>query len=188
MNRNSPNELPVKLYRTRERLTLAAPLPGLEPQDISVEVSNEGESTELTIEAPLRGAFKGDKEVLSDEWSPGPYYRHIVLPIPVDASLANFTYENGIAVLTLPVAERTVPATLSLERIGGTVGQSIGNAGHPVRPNSSADHNARKAEVEKSRPAFVPSESRQRTHEVSESLARHPEGPGSEVSHFDFRT
>lgn len=176
MNHNSPNELPVKLYRSRERLTIAAPLPGLEPQDISVKVSNEGESTELIMEAPLRGAFKGDKEVLYDEWSPGPYYKHLVLPAAVDASMANLTYENGIAVLTLPVAERTVPAVLGLKRIGGTVGQTIGNAGHPVRPNSSADHNARKSEVTKRQPNFLASRSRQLTHEVSESLARHPDG------------
>ena len=182
MNRNSSNELPVKLYRSRERLTVAAPLPGLEPQDIFVKISNEGESTELTIEAPLRGAFKGDKEVFYDEWSPGPHYRHLVLPAAVDASLANFTYENGIAVLTLPVAERTVPAVLSLERIGGTVGQTIGNAGHPVRANSSADHNARKSEVGKPRPNFLASGSQQLTHEISESLARGRDAPPQHFS------
>jgi HSP20 family protein len=66
VNEYNSRELPVKLYRSEERLTIAAPLPGLEPQDISVDITSEGQ---LVIEGKARGVFKGDKEVLRDEWN-----------------------------------------------------------------------------------------------------------------------
>jgi HSP20 family molecular chaperone IbpA len=55
---------PVKLYRSDHRVTIAAPFPGLEPQDIQVHITREGE---VVLERRLRGAFKGDKEVILDE-------------------------------------------------------------------------------------------------------------------------
>jgi HSP20 family protein len=35
--------LPVKVYRTHDHLTVAAPMPGLEPEDILVEVTENGQ-------------------------------------------------------------------------------------------------------------------------------------------------
>ena len=137
-------ELPVKLYRSKERLTVATPLPGLEPQDISVAVSADGE---LVIEGKGRGVFKGANEVLRDEWNAGPYLRRLMLPDPVDATMGNLTYENGIVVLSVPLADRTTPASLTLERIGSTIGQRIGNAGHPVHPVSMAEHQEAKTRM-----------------------------------------
>jgi HSP20 family protein len=139
VNDYNSRELPVKLYRSEERLTIAAPLPGLEPQDISVDVTAEGQ---LVIEGKARGVFKGDKEVLRDEWNAGPYLRRLNLPDPVDATMGNLTYENGIVVLSVPLAGRTTPASLRLERIGSTIGQRIGNAGHPVHAVTMAEHQA----------------------------------------------
>ena len=130
-------EIPVKVYQTLERITLAAPLPGLEPQDISVQVT---EGRGLLIETKPRGIFKGSKEVLRDEWAAGPYMRQLVLPVNVNAEMANLTYENGVMVLSLPISEMQVPATLELQRVGRTLGQRIGNAGHPVRATSFNEH------------------------------------------------
>ncbi len=35
--------IPVKIYRTHDHLTVAAPMPGLEPEDILVEVTENGQ-------------------------------------------------------------------------------------------------------------------------------------------------
>ena len=110
----------VKLYRTPDRLTLAAPVPGLLPQDITVEITDGGQ---LIVRGPLRGitadaqlfhrldtsinpqglreSFEETRESLLDEWTVGPYRRVIDLPNPVDGSLATATYGNGVLVITL---------------------------------------------------------------------------------------
>jgi HSP20 family protein len=112
--------VPVKMYRTAERLTVAAPMPGLGPEDITVEVTAEGY---LVLTGRLRGALKGEKELLVEEWSVGPYRRSLALPAPVDATGATVTYGNGVLVVALPLAEATRPSTITLERTGPARGE-----------------------------------------------------------------
>lgn len=121
----------VKLYRTDDRITAAVPLPGLEPEDIAVEITADGQ---LAIHGALRGLLKGEKAVLLDEWNPGPYHRLLALPVPVDGPAANLTYGNGVLVVALPVAQILRPAQLTLPRIGPDRGERAGNAGRPPHP------------------------------------------------------
>lgn len=58
----------VKVYRSTDRLMVAAPMPGLEPEDILVEVTPTGH---LLLQGDLRGVLKDIKELLLDEWSVG---------------------------------------------------------------------------------------------------------------------
>src|SRR5438067_7790073 len=88
--------IPVKIYRTHDHLTVAAPMPGLEPEDILVEVTEQGQ---LIIHADLRGTLKEAKEVLLHEWSVGGYHRELSLSEPVDGEHANVTYGNGVLVI-----------------------------------------------------------------------------------------
>jgi HSP20 family protein len=119
--------IPVKVYRTAERITVAAPMPGLQPEDIVVEVTADGR---LRLAGELRGVLKGVKDLLVDEWSVGAYERALDLPSPVDGETANVTYGNGVLVVALPVAETTRPARLSLVATGVDHGIFFGHAGH----------------------------------------------------------
>ncbi len=120
--------VPVKMYRTDARLMVAAPMPGLEPEDIVVEVTADGF---LFIHGDLRGRLKEVKELLLDEWSAGAYHRELALVTPVNAECANVTYGNGVLMVTLPISEQTIPARLVLTRMTPTHGKRRGNAGHP---------------------------------------------------------
>lgn len=120
--------IPVKMYRTTERIMIAAPMSGMEPIDIVVEVTLEGR---LILHGDMRGLLKEVKELLVDEWSVGIYHRELDLPEAVDAERANVTYGNGVLLVTLPVSARTVAARVTLERITPTHGEHKGNAGHP---------------------------------------------------------
>ena len=129
--------IPVKVYRTNERLMVAAPMAGLEPENIVVEVTDD---SRLILHGDGRGLLKDVKELLWDEWSIGPYHRTLALPVPVDAAHANVTYGNGVLLVTLPISTCTVPACLTLERITPTHGEHKGNAGHPpARGDTSND-------------------------------------------------
>jgi HSP20 family protein len=118
--------IPIKVYRSSERLVIAAPMPGSEPEDILVKVTENN----VVMQGDIRGLLKDAKELLTDEWSVGSYYREIPLPNPVDGEHANVTYGNGVLVVNLPISEKTVPATLVLERTGAARGERVGNAGH----------------------------------------------------------
>jgi len=120
--------IPVKVYRTDERLMIAAPMAGLEPENIVVEVTAEGR---LILHGNLRGMLKEVKELLLDEWSVGVYHREFELPVAVDAACANVTYGNGVLTVTLPISKQTNPARLTLVRQAPTRGQRRGNAGRP---------------------------------------------------------
>ena len=119
--------IPVKIYRTDERLMIAAPMAGLEPKNIQVEVTNEGR---LILHGEQRALLKEVKELLVDEWSVGVYHRALALPVPVNAACANVTYGNGVLMVVLPISDQTSPARLTLERVTPTHGEHKGNAGH----------------------------------------------------------
>ena len=120
--------IPVKVYRTDERLIIVAPMAGQEPKHISVEVTVDGR---LILHGDLRSRLKEIKELLLDEWSIGVYHRELALPVAVDAACANVTYGNGVLTVVLPISEQTNPARLTLLRRAATHGQRRGNAGRP---------------------------------------------------------
>lgn len=122
-------EIPVKVYRSPDRLMIAAPMPGMEPEDIVVQITEDGL---LILDGELRGLLKDDfKELLLDEWTVGAYHRELPLSNNVDGEAANVTYGNGVLVVTLPLTDRMIPARLTLEKVGPAHGERIGNAGHP---------------------------------------------------------
>jgi len=121
-------EIPVKVYKTDDRLMIAAPMPGIEPENIVIEVTDGGH---LVLYGELRAMLKDVKELLLDEWSVGIYHRDLELPAPVNGESANVTYGNGVVTVALPISEHIVPARLTLERLAPTHGERKGNAGHP---------------------------------------------------------
>ena len=123
--------VPVKVYRSADRVTVAAPLPGLQPEDILVTVTEE---SHLVICGEVRGMLKDIKELLVDEWSVGEYHRELELPGPVDGSQANATYGNGVLVVSLPRSAYSTAALLKLEKIGLDRGERVGLAGHVREP------------------------------------------------------
>ena len=127
--------MPVKIYRSSLRVMVAVPMAGLEPDDISVEVTPAGS---LILRARQRGALKGLKTELVNEWNAGAFEREIVLPVAVDGAMANVTYGNGVLVVALPIASQTNPARLTLTALTATRGLYAGNMGRPMRPYARA--------------------------------------------------
>lgn len=113
--RVAPQYVPVKVYRSDDRLTLAAPMPGMEPEDIAVEITDDAR---LILDGALRGTLKGIKDLLVDEWSVGYYHREVPLPATVDATGGTVTYGNGVVVVSMPLAEQQRGAVLSVTATG----------------------------------------------------------------------
>jgi HSP20 family protein len=131
--------IPLRIYRTSDRIMVAAPMAGLEPENISVTVAGD----RLTIQGDERGPHQHELDLLLAEWAVGPYYREIVLPEPVNGALANATYGNGVLVLSLPTMEPgrpAVPAEIRLEMLDATRGERVGHVGREIRPTTTEKH------------------------------------------------
>src|SRR5437879_12783871 len=84
--------IPVKVYRTHDRLMIAAPMPGLQPEDLGIEVTADNH---LILQGEIRGLLKDVKELVIDEWSVRAYHREIELPVPVDEQRPTVQQDAG---------------------------------------------------------------------------------------------
>src|SRR5262245_42714445 len=154
INGGARQSMPVKLYKTADRLVIAAPMAGLRPADLDIEVTESGHlilqsrphgvlraelfDVEVTVdrdgdqEVWTREQWQEIKEVVLDEWSTRGYYRELELPAAVDAPLGTVTYGNGVLVISLPVAETVRAAHLQLLPAGEGRGERLGSVGHPA--------------------------------------------------------
>ncbi|MGE0825191.1 MAG: Hsp20/alpha crystallin family protein [Candidatus Binatia bacterium] len=141
--RRDPQVIPVRMYQTDEQLMIAAPMPGLEPEDIAVSIEGQW----LFIRGMERGPGQHGRDLLLDEWTTGPYFRQLSLPCLVDGGRTNATYGNGILVLVMPKRsphEPTIPAELQLDAITATRGEHVGHSGSALTPINSADQQKKK--------------------------------------------
>jgi HSP20 family protein len=130
-----PQTVPVRIYQAENQIMLAAPMPGLEAQDISVSINDKT----VTIRGEERGPGQHDVDLRVCEWTIGPYFREVILDQPVDGLLTNATYGNGVLVLNMPKASdgEPMPADFRLKRIDATRGERVGHRGTEIHPSSS---------------------------------------------------
>jgi HSP20 family molecular chaperone IbpA len=135
---NNPEYIiPVKVYRGDDRITIAAPMPGMESSGIVVSVMPE---RHVVLDGKRGRLYPGSTESLADEWNPGPYHRDLELPVTVDGERANVTYNNGVLVVSLPIVESTRAARLTLSELSATHGERFGESGHPdQQPGAAAN-------------------------------------------------
>ncbi len=118
--------VPINLFENDRELMVVAPMPGVSPEHISIDVTTDGH---LTVRASQRGEGQERIRYLVREWSYGPYERTIELPCAVDATRANVTYGNGVLSITFPKAGVTNGGRMLVQRTGHTRGLVAGHRG-----------------------------------------------------------
>jgi HSP20 family protein len=126
--------IPVNLFQNDRELMVVAPMPGVAPENISIDVTDDGR---LTLRSSMHGEGQERIEYLQREWSYGPYERTIDLPCPVDARRANVTYGNGVLSVSFPKVGATNAGRVLVKRTGHTRGMIAGHAG--TRGGAGAD-------------------------------------------------
>jgi HSP20 family protein len=121
-----PTAVPVNLFENDRELMVVAPMPGVSPEDISIDVTDDGH---LTLRSAQHGEGQERIGYLIREWSYGPYERTIELPCAVDAMRANLTYGNGVLSVTFPKTGVTTPGRVLVQRTGHARGVAAGHAG-----------------------------------------------------------
>ena len=121
-----PTAVPVNVFENDRELMIVAPMPGVAPEDISIDVTDDGH---LTLRAAMHGEGQERIRYLTREWSYGPYERTIELPAAVDAMRANLSYGNGVLSVTLPKAGSTTAGRMLVQRTGHARGVAAGHSG-----------------------------------------------------------
>ena len=102
----------VDIYEVDGALVLKAELPGMQREDIDVNIENNT----LTI----RGERKLDTAIKQEnfhrvERAYGSFVRSFSVPNTVDAAKVAAEYKNGVLSVTLPVREEAKPRTINIE-------------------------------------------------------------------------
>ena len=121
-----PTAVPINLFENDRELMVVAPMPGVAPEDISIDVLDDGR---LTLRSRMHGEGQERIRYLLREWSYGPYERTIELPCAVDAKRANVSYGNGVLSVTFPKAGSTSAGRVLVQRTGHTRGVAAGHRG-----------------------------------------------------------
>ena len=121
-----PTAVPVNLFENDRELMVVAPMPGIAPEDISIDVTDAGA---LTVRSAQRGEGQERIAYLRREWSYGPYERTVELPCAVDAMRANVSFGNGVLSITFPKASATVAGRVDVARVGHARGVAAGHRG-----------------------------------------------------------
>ncbi len=104
----------AELEETEDAIYVRLELPGLNKQDIQVDVS----STSVSIRGDRQYTAAADGETKRrTEFRYGSFQRTIGLPVRVQHTESKAAYENGVLTLTLPKteAEKTKVVTLNLD-------------------------------------------------------------------------
>ncbi len=118
--------VPINVFENDRELMVVAPMPGVSPENISIDVTDDGQ---LTVRSSKHGEGQERIEYLVREWSYGPYERSIDLPCPVDAMRANVTYGNGVLSITFPKTGATNGGRMLVQRTGHARGVAAGHRG-----------------------------------------------------------
>jgi HSP20 family protein len=101
----------VDIYENNESVVVKAELPGVEKDQISVEVKDGILS--------LRGERKFEKEVKEESYhrierSYGSFQRSFSLPVSVDQEKVTAQFKNGVLEVTLPKKEQAKPKQIQV--------------------------------------------------------------------------
>jgi HSP20 family protein len=92
----------IEIVQRGDRIVVRADLPGLEREDVEVEI-DEGM---LTISGERRQESRDEREgFIRSERSYGSFYRAIPLPDSVDTEQISATFRNGVLEVSIPVPE-----------------------------------------------------------------------------------
>jgi HSP20 family protein len=111
-----PATIPLDAYRSGDHLIVAFDLPGVAPDAIDIDV----ERNVLTVKAERRPLdLGGDAQVQLTERPLGVFSRQLFLGDALDTDKIEASYDNGVLVVKIPVAEQAKPRKVSVTTAGG---------------------------------------------------------------------
>jgi HSP20 family protein len=108
-------EVPIPaldIYQTPSDVVVKATLPGLKPEDVTIDISGDV----LTI----KGETKAEQEVRKEDYlyqerRYGAFSRSVILPRGLRTEKCEATMEDGVLTLTIPKAEQVKPKAIKVK-------------------------------------------------------------------------
>ncbi len=109
--------LPIDAYATEDEVVILASAPGVSIDDIEITI----ERNTLSISGAVPSVARSD-EAKGATWylhelPSGTFHRSLTLPIEVDASKTEATFESGILKIVLPKAEASRPRQIQVKGV-----------------------------------------------------------------------
>jgi HSP20 family protein len=103
---------PVDIFETRRSIVICAELPGINKEDVSVDVNGS-----ILI---LKGERRVNPEVDDDlyfrrERKSGPFHRSFTLPVEIDTDGIAARFKDGVLEIELPRQKIIAPKTVSVK-------------------------------------------------------------------------
>ena len=102
--------VPIDVRAEDDNFLITALVPGLKPEDLSIQVINET----VTLSGELKLGVDEKANYIHKECPNGKFHRTITLPSTLDASKAEANVENGVLTLRVPKAEEAKPKTIKV--------------------------------------------------------------------------
>jgi HSP20 family protein len=102
----------LNVYQTPTEIVVKAALPGLKPEDVSINITGE------TL--AIKGESKAEQEIKKEDYlyqerRYGAFSRSVVLPSGLKTDKAEATMEDGILTLTIPKVEEVKPKKVGVK-------------------------------------------------------------------------
>jgi HSP20 family protein len=102
--------LAVDVQASDENYDVNALVPGLEADDVEIEIINNT----VTLRGQFKPLNKDNAKYLVSELPTGSFNRVITLPTDVDAAKTQASLKNGVLTLSIPKAEAHRPKTIKV--------------------------------------------------------------------------
>ena len=101
---------PVDVLADSDSFTIKALLPGINADDLDIQIVNEI----VTISGEIKADREEGATYLLAERPSGRFHRVITLPTPLNPAKVNANLENGVLTLEVPKAEEAKPRTIKV--------------------------------------------------------------------------
>lgn len=103
--------LAVDVQANDEAYEITALVPGLEPEDLAIEILNNT----ISLRGEFKSSDKEDAKYMLCELPAGKFSRVITLPTVLDSSKAEAMIKNGMLKLVVPKAEAHRPKAIKVQ-------------------------------------------------------------------------
>jgi HSP20 family protein len=122
--RGAPRSFPMDAYRRGDQFFVHLDLPGVDADSIELTAENNM----LTVSADRQFQLEDGDQVLIRERPQGQFTRQLLLGESLNVDHIEANYENGVLMLSIPVAEQAKPRRIAVGSSG--VQQTIEGTSH----------------------------------------------------------
>lgn len=115
MSQRDQSALPVDAYATEDAVVILASAPGIAAEDFEISVEKNTVTISTTIPSVAKSDHARGATWYLHELPRGKFQRSLTLPMDVDSSKAQATFDNGILRLELPKSEAARPRQIQVQ-------------------------------------------------------------------------